>query len=169
MPPPVVEPPAVADSGPEDCVDGSAGGFSCMGISLEKRLALESMEGTIGNDLWGWTDSETGREYALMGMSNGTAFVEVSDPQLPRFLGRLPTETVASLWRDIKVYRNHAYIVADAAGAHGMQIFDLTRLREISGPAQFSPDVVYDGFEHAHNLAINEETGFALRRVDGHL
>ena len=162
MPPPVVEPPAVTGSGPENCVDGSAGGYSCKGISLEKRLALESMEGTMGNDLWGWTDSETGKEYALMGMSNGTAFVDVSDPQIPRFLGRLPTETVASLWRDIKVYRDHAYIVADAAGAHGMQVFDLTRLRGLSGSAEFSPDMVYDGFEHSHNLAINEETGFAF-------
>ena len=133
-----------------------------MGISLERQLALDSMEGTMGNDLWGWTDSETGKEYALMGMSNGTAFVDVSDPQMPRFLGRLPTETVASLWRDIKVYRDHAYIVADGAGAHGMQVFDLTRLRELSGSAEFSPDVVYDGFEHSHNLAINEETGFAF-------
>lgn len=162
MPPPVVEPPAVTGSGPENCVDGSAGGYSCKGISLEKRLALESMEGTMGNDLWGWTDSETGKEYALMGMSNGTAFVDVSDPRMPIFLGRLPTETVASLWRDIKVYRDHAYIVADAAGAHGMQVFDLTRLRGLSGPADFSPDMVYDGFEHSHNLAINEETGFAF-------
>lgn len=162
MPPPVVEPPAIADSGPEDCVDGSAGDFSCMGISLESLLAPESMEGTMGNDLWGWTDSETGREYALMGLSNGTAFVDVSDPRKPSFLGRLPTETVASLWRDIKVYRNHAYIVADGAGAHGMQVFNLTRLRGLSGSAEFSPDVVYDGFEHSHNLAINEETGFAF-------
>lgn len=162
MPPPVVEPPAIADSVPEDCVDGSAGDFSCMGISLESLLAPESMEGTMGNDLWGWADSETGREYALMGLSNGTAFVDVSDPQMPRFLGRLPTETVASLWRDIKVYRNHAYIVADGAGAHGMQVFNLTRLRGLSGSAEFSPDVVYDGFEHSHNLAINEETGFAF-------
>lgn len=161
MPPPVVEPAPDPDSGPQSCTGGSAGGFSCMGISLESRLAPESMEGTMGNDLWGWTDSETGKEYALMGMFNGTAFVDVSDPQRPRFLGRLPTETVAAPWRDIKVYRNHAYIVADGAGAHGMQVFDLTRLREVSGPAEFSPDMLYDGFEHAHNLAINEETGFA--------
>ncbi len=161
-PPLVVDPDPVSDSGPASCVDGSAGGFSCMGISLESRLAPESMEGTMGNDLWGWTDSETGKEYALMGMSNGTAFVDVSDPQMPIFLGRLPTETVASTWRDIKVYRDHAYIVADAAGAHGMQVFDLTRLRGLSGPAEFSPDMVYDGFEHAHNLAINEETGFGF-------
>ena len=75
--------------------------------------------------------------------------------------GKLPTETSNSAWRDIKVYRDHAYIVADNAGAHGMQVFDLTRLRGLSGPGEWSPDLVYDGFEHAHNLAINEATGFA--------
>jgi hypothetical protein len=31
--------------------------------------------------------------------------------------------------RDIKVYQNHAFIGAEAAG-HGMQVFDLTGLRE---------------------------------------
>lgn len=161
MPPPVADPAGDPDSGPAACTNGSAGDYPCLGISLESRLALGSMEGTMGNDLWGWSDSETGNEYALMGMSNGTAFVDISDPQTPRFLGRLPTETVASLWRDIKVYRNHAYIVADDAGAHGMQVFDLTRLRELSGPADFAPDALYDGFTHSHNLAINEDTGFA--------
>ena len=119
------------------------------------------MGGTEGNDIWGWADPDTGKEYALMGLDTGTAFVDVSDPEAPIFLGRLPTETVASLWRDIKVYQNHAYIVADNVGAHGMQVFDLTRLRGVMAPETFLPDVVYGRFEEAHNLAINEETGFA--------
>ena len=64
--------------------------------------------------------------------------------------------------------KNHAtintslvYIVADRAGAHGMQVFDLTRLRGVTGPQAFQADVVYGDFENAHNLAINEDTGFA--------
>ena len=164
-PPPPVEPPppppTALGTGPANCIDGKAGDFPCMGISLEKRVSLDAMGGTAGNDIWGWTDTHNDKEYALMGMTNGTAFVDVSDPQSPVFLGRLPTETSESVWRDIKVYRDHAYIVADAAGAHGMQVFNLTRLRGLSGPAEWSPDLVYDGFEHAHNLAINEATGFA--------
>ena len=119
------------------------------------------MEGTAGNDIWGWADGEAGGEYALMGMSNGTAFVDVSDPESPAFLGRLPTQTFESAWRDIKVYRDHAYVVADNAGAHGMQVFDLGRLRGLSGSEEFSADMVYGDFGHAHNLAINEETGYA--------
>eukprot|EP00666_Eupelagonemidae_sp_cell4sb_P004397 gene4397-575_t len=31
-------------------------------------------------------------------------------------------------WRDAKVYKNHAYIVADVSD-HGMQVYDLTQLR----------------------------------------
>ena len=119
------------------------------------------MGGSRGNDIWGWVDPQTDREYALMGMSNGTAFVDITDPENPRALGTLPTQSGQSLWRDIKVYRNHAYVVADAAGAHGMQVFDLTRLRDAAPPETFIPVTVYVDFENAHNLAINEDTGFA--------
>ena len=162
-PPPVVVTPTPSEPGvgPNACVDGKAGDFDCDGIDLEARVALSAMGGANGNDIWGWTDPDGGKEYALMGLTNGAAFVDVSSPKSPRFLGRLPTETFDSVWRDIKVYRNHAYIVADQSGAHGMQIFDLTRLRDSPGDETFAPDMVYDGFTNAHNLAINEETGFA--------
>lgn len=163
-PPDTSDPPGDAKpltEGPEACTEGSAGDFACSGIALASRVALDTMGATGGNDIWGWADAQTGKEYALMGLSNGTAFVDVSDPENPVFLGRLPTQTEESLWRDIKVYRDHAYIVADAAGEHGMQVFDLTRLREASGPQTFSEDMHYDGFGHSHNLAINEATGYA--------
>jgi choice-of-anchor B domain-containing protein len=123
-------------------------------------VSLEAMEGTGGNDIWGWFDASTGNEYALMGMENGTAFVDVTNPEDPVYLGRLPTQTVEAVGRDIKVYRDHAYIVASAS-AHGMQVFDLTRLRGLVTPQTFSADVVYSDFENGHNLAINEESGFA--------
>ena len=154
-------PPRPLGTGAEMCTNGRAGDFPCDGISLHRRVALDVMGGIAGNDIWGWSDAQTGQEVALMGMDNGTAFVDVSDPEDPVFLGRLPTQAEESFWRDIKVYRDHAYIVADNAGAHGMQVFDLTRLRGLSAARTFDADVVYGDFEYAHNLAINEETGFA--------
>ncbi len=154
-------PPRPLGTGAAMCTNGRAGDFPCDGISLHRRVALDVMGGNDGNDIWGWSDAQTGQEYALMGMDNGTAFVDVSDPENPVFLGRLPTQTEESSWRDIKVYRDHAYIVADNAGAHGMQVFDLTRLRGLSAARTFDADVVYGDFGYAHNLAINEETGFA--------
>lgn len=148
-------------TGPASCVGGDAGGFACSGVSLRARLPLAAMDGTQGNDIWGWADPVSGDEYALMGLSNGTAFVRVTSPENPVFLGRLPTQTSSSTWRDIKVHADHAFIVADGAGPHGMQVFDLTRLRDVETPQAFTADVVYGDFANAHNLAINEATGFA--------
>jgi choice-of-anchor B domain-containing protein len=157
--PPTLPPPLSV--GPEICTNGSAGAFPCSGISLSKRMSLTTMGGIEGNDIWGWFDAQSGNEYALMGMTNGTAFVDITDPENPVFLGRLPTQAAVSPWRDIKVYQDHAYIVADNAGAHGMQVFDLTRLRGLTAAQTFSADVVYGDFANAHNIAINEDTGFA--------
>ncbi len=119
------------------------------------------MQGTGGNDIWGWFDVQTGNEYALMGMTDGTAFVDVTDPEDPVFLGKMPAETGSSAWRDIKVYQDHAYVVAESAGSHGMQVFDLTRLRGQMAPQTFSADFVYGDFGSAHNVAIDEVSGFA--------
>jgi len=148
-------------TGPERCVNGAAGSFACSGIALRSRVPLADMGGVQGNDIWGWVDAQTGNEYALMGMTNGTAFVDVTDPENPRYLGILPTATFNSVWRDIKVYRDHAYVVADSSGAHGMQVFDLTRLRDIAVEQIFTADIVYRDFATAHNIAIDEDTGFA--------
>ncbi|MDH3849196.1 MAG: choice-of-anchor B family protein [Gammaproteobacteria bacterium] len=160
-PSPPPPPPPSLSTGPEVCTDGDAGEFSCSGVDLRSRLPISEMDGVGGNDIWGWFDSQTGREYALMGLRNGTAFVDISDPENPAFLGRLPTQTTSSTWRDIKVYQDHAYIVADAAGAHGMQVFDLTRLRGVTDAQAWQADMVYGDFQNAHNLAINEASGFA--------
>jgi len=148
-------------TGPDDCIGGTAGSFPCLGISLVKRVPLNAMGGSTGNDVWGWFDAMSGNEYVLMGMTNGTAFVDITDPLNPVYLGRLPTASRNSAWRDVKVYQDYAYIVADNAGAHGMQVFDLTRLRGITSPQTFTADLVYSDFTFAHNIAINENTGFA--------
>jgi choice-of-anchor B domain-containing protein len=66
-----------------------------------------------------------------------------------------------SAWRDLKVYENHVFVVSDNQN-HGMQVFDLTRLREVSNPpVTFTEDVLYNEVEGTHNIAINTETGFA--------
>ena len=66
------------------------------------------------------------------------------------------------MWRDIKVHDDHAFVVADNAGAHGVQVFDLALLRDVTDPpVTFEPTARYDGVHSAHNIVINEETGFA--------
>ena len=148
--------------------DGEASGFDCESVDLVSFLPVAEMgadRGIVTNDVWGWTDPETGQEIVLVGMSNQTAFVDVTDPGMPTYLGRLPMpeSANASTWRDMKVYQNHMFVVSDGAGEHGMQVFDLTRLRGLDGsdPQTFTSDAHYDQIASAHNIVINEETGFA--------
>ncbi len=148
------------DSAITPCEDGMAGAFPCNGYDLVGQLPLGIFTADRGNDSWGWTDPVSGKEYAIMGLDNGTAFVDISDDQNLIYLGKLPTATVNSSWRDIKVYNDHAFIVSEAAD-HGMQVFDLTRLRNVADPpVVFDADVRYGEFGNAHNIVINEETGF---------
>ena len=147
--------------------DGKAALFDCKDVDLVAFLSVQDMGGGRGvelNDVWGWTDPETGKEYALVGRIDGTSFVDISDPANPIFIGDLPKTAAspASTWRDIKVYKDHAFIVADGAGPHGMQVFDLRRLRNVrQPPVTFEPDAHYTRINSAHNIVINEETGFA--------
>ena len=153
----------------EPCVQGFAGEFPCDNVDLMSYLPIDevgggpgSIYGGAGNDLWGWTDPDTRQEWALMGRTTGTGFVDVTDAKRPVFVADLPTQTSNSLWRDIKTYDNHAFVVSEAGG-HGMQIFDLTRLRDLDEnlPVTVEPDAHYDEFGNAHNVAINEDSGFA--------
>lgn len=115
-----------------------------------------------GNDIWGWTDPATGKEYAIMGMDSKTSFVDITDPMNPIHLADVKTKTFSSTWRDIKVYKHYAYIVSEAF-RHGMQVFDLTRLRFLDGKKVeiLKEDLHYNKFGNAHNIFINEETGYA--------
>ncbi|MEE9208749.1 MAG: choice-of-anchor B family protein, partial [Gemmatimonadota bacterium] len=149
------------------CEQGSASIFRCHEVDLVSYIppaGLGAARGIMVNDLWGWTDPETGREYAIVGRSDGMTFVDVSTPESPVYLGELPLTEGATinLWRDVKVYANHAFIVADGSGQHGVQIFDLTQLRNVlEGPVTFEETAHYDGIASAHNIVVNEATGFA--------
>lgn len=156
---PVLEEPEAMGATP--CVGGMAGPYPCENVDLMTFMPLSTFNANSANDIWGWTDPLDGKEYALMGVFNGTVFVDVTDPVNPVYLGKLPTQTSGSSWRDIKVYNNYAFIVSEASG-HGMQIFDLTELRSVvSPPVTFSNSDHYNGFGDAHNIAINEDSGYA--------
>lgn len=143
------------------CENGFADVYPCNGYDLMAHLTLADLNAGVGNDIWGWVDSTTGREYALVGVDNGTAFVDITDPANSLYLGKLPTATTNSTWRDIKVYNDYAYIVSEANG-HGVQVFDLTRLRNVTNaPETFTVDYHFTDVGNCHNIVINEAVGFA--------
>lgn len=141
------------------CENGMAGEYPCKGYDLVGKISLSTFNADSGNDSWGWTDASTGKEYAIMGVNDGTVFVAISDSLV--YLGKLPTATGSSSWRDVKVYDDYAFIVSEASN-HGMQVFDLTKLRTVTdAPQTFEADAHYIGFGNAHNIVINEQSGYA--------
>lgn len=148
------------------CVNGSANGYPCDKVDLQAFLPKANMGGGSNNlnDIWGWTDPVNGDEIAIVGRTNGTAFVNISDPENPVHVGFLRSHNNGvDSWRDIKVYNDHAFIVADGSGnsSHGLQVYDLRQLRNTPPNSTLSETAHYSGFGKAHNIAINEDSGFA--------
>jgi choice-of-anchor B domain-containing protein len=148
------------------CAEGRMTEFPCTNMELVGHMPVSDLGGERGvwvNDVWGWTDPDTGRDYALVARRDGVSFVDVTDPAAPRLVGNLP-RTVGSppsVWRDIKVLDEYAYVVSDGAGAHGMQIFDLTRLRAVdTAPVDFEPDDTYREIYSAHNVVADTASKF---------
>ena len=143
------------------CENGFADIYACDGYDLYTHFPLSAVGGgDNGNDCWGWVDSESGREFVLFGRSHGMSVVEITDPLAPSFIADLPTASSPSLWRDIKVIGNYAYIVSEA-GMHGMQILDMTQVLDLSGfPFNITATAHYLGFGNAHNVAANTETNY---------
>lgn len=147
------------------CSAGSASGFPCQNVDLLAQVSLADLGASSaaikGNEHWGWTDPVTGRDYVLFGLTNATAFVDISDRQNPRYLGQLPSHQGVSQYRDLAVSGNTAFIVADTPTQHGLQVFDLTQLRNVvNPPVTFTESAHYAGFVAGHSLWMNEATGY---------
>jgi len=148
--------------------NGIAGGqYPCKNVDLISHISAQQLNQVIGSkgnvedelsDVWGW--SKNNREFALVCLYRGVAFVEVSFPVQPVYLGVLKFKNNGgSMWCDVKVYRDHAYIVTEN-NQQGMQIFDLTSLLVASPNTLFAETSHFDGNTNAHNLFINGDTGF---------
>ncbi|MBU1308067.1 MAG: choice-of-anchor B family protein [Gammaproteobacteria bacterium] len=142
----------------QQCVNGKAGNFSCHNIDLVAHMALAdfSSQPSSANDIWGHVDLNSGTEYALIGLRNGTAVVSLADPQNPVEVGTIAGSSTT--WRDIKVYqyfdrtlrRWQAYAYVSSEGSDGIQIIDLTRL-----PSEISLAATYNGVTSTHNIYIS--------------
>jgi choice-of-anchor B domain-containing protein len=155
------------------CVNGFAGDHACQNMDLLAHVPLSSFSTnpSAANDVWGFYDVNDGKEYAILGLRNGVGVVEVTDPEAPRMVGSVSSESTS--WRDIKVYQHfnrvtarwdsYAYVTADSASV-GTMIVDLRSLpNEISVAASDNSDI------SAHNVYLSNvdySLGVALNGVD---
>lgn len=118
-------------------------------------MPLSSLQCGSAAVVWGWTDPQTEKEYALLACNTGVSFVDITSPAAPVFVGHLPGAAANSSWRDVKTIGNYAYVGSEASG-HGIQVFDLTHLRNVTNPpATFAEDAHYAPVGRSHTLATN--------------
>jgi choice-of-anchor B domain-containing protein len=132
--------------------------FPAQGVQLLSWLALPDLSpgASAGNDCWGYV-SPSGREYALIGISNGTSIVEVTTPTNATLVKHMTGPN--STWRDIKVFQNYAYAVSE--GGSGIQVFDMSQVD--SGIVTLANTVTGPGTNATHNVAIDTDSGFLYR------
>jgi choice-of-anchor B domain-containing protein len=152
------------------CDDGMAGPFPCDNYDLVNLIEREDFMGPLPSQeiwtVWGWTDPVTQKEYAIAGTTNGVHFIDVTDPVHPIHIGRVPSFSASvHHYQTVRVYRDHAFIVASNSDDYGMRVFDLTRLRDAGGqdPELFVQYTEYGVgvFGHASSIAIDEDSGYA--------
>lgn len=88
-----------------NCVDNKAGDFNCLNMDLLAHIPLGDFSSTptAANDIWGHVDLNDGSEYALIGLKNGIAVINVTNPSSPEEVGTIAGKS--SSWRDVKVYQ----------------------------------------------------------------
>ena len=110
--------------------------LSAQSPTVNMRLRSRvTFAGQDGSNICGY--AANGREYALVGTSGGAMIVDVTNPDVPKIIRQIPA--VQSIWREIKVYRNYAYITTEGRN-QGLQIVDLSRLPD-------SASVIFKNFK----------------------
>lgn len=138
--------------------------FDSNGITLQSWLTVGELSAVAngGADCWGHV-SGSGREYAIVGLTNCVTFVDMTNPTSPFVVGHVPG--VLSTWRDIKVFQDHAYIVSEGSfgknNGGGIQVIDMTN---IDSAGITLVNTISDATDDdTHNIALDPDSGYAYR------
>jgi len=88
----------------------------------------EPVYGIQYQGIWGWYQQSLNREYAILGASDGTYFIDVTNPAVPVVCDFVPAAHGDLIWHEIKTYQNYAYIVSDDGAPNTFIIADMSYL-----------------------------------------
>lgn len=123
------------------------------------EILKDSIPRTDLNDVWGYVDPVTNREYALVGYGNfrtppnsGVIIYDVTDPTSPIEVSALNTIT----GYDVKVWNNYMYTVSGLDG-------NLGGIVDISDP---SNPILVGNIPSSHNITISDK-GYVYSAFSG--
>lgn len=88
----------------------------------------EPVYGIQYQGIWGWADTTNNREYAILGASDGTFFIDITNPAIPVVCDFVPAAHGDLIWHEVKTYENYCYIVSDDNAPNSFIIADLSSL-----------------------------------------
>lgn len=127
--------------------------LASMQVKAQKNIQFRSniQYPRILANIWGYTDTATGKEYALVGVETGMSIVDVSDPDNPFQVFFVPADT--SVWQEPKTWSHYAYMTNERGG--GLLIVDLGNLPQSVNYTKWSgiPD---ENYQTTHSCFIDE-------------
>ena len=133
-----------------------------LGQWSEDTLVGSSAYNNTYNEVWGF--AADGREFAIIGSTAGTHFIEVTDPTKPEerffFPGKAKGQSI--IHRDFETYNGYIYAVCDE-GQSSLQIIDIRQMPDTAF-------IVYDKNEliiRSHNIEIDTATGMLYTFATG--
>lgn len=137
------------------CAFVSAQTYPSLNMSLLSKMDPNGdntgYDGRKYSGCWGWVQPSKNKEYALVGASSKTYFIDITNPVLPVICDSVNSAKTGCTWRELKTYKNYCYVVSDDAAPNTFQIIDM----------QYLPDsvhVVHDGttyFERGHTCWVD--------------
>lgn len=124
------------------------------GTWSDSTLVASSAHNNTYNEIWGIVAA--GTEYAILGTTAGTHFIDVSDPANPTEIIMIPGQVQGPeiIHRDYHDHEGFLYAVADEGSRSTLQIMDLSFLPD-------SVPVIYDSkqlIRRSHNIFIDSSS-----------
>lgn len=128
--------------------------FTFSKVRLAEHIDLTTFNANSGNSCWGYV-SPSGREYALMGLSNKLAFVEITDPDNPVYFQSIAHGS--STWADVKIYQDVAYLVTERSES-GIQVIDMSNIDGTTNRVSLVQTILLVG--RSHTITVDTTSGF---------
>ncbi len=128
--------------------------YASLNFNLLSHVEPEKVSAGDGrkySGCWGWVQTSKNKEYAIVGSTSRTYFIDITNPLAPVVRDSVNGLSGPCTWRELKTYQNYCYVASDVCQPNSFQIIDM----------QYLPDsvhVVYNDtllFQNAHTLWVD--------------